>query len=72
MIGRIQFHQKCQIQFPYCIKSDQKKRDSKEAYNVRKKLVAVEEEEIKTMEQKENNSIQRERNKLLKQFLTKM
>jgi len=39
---------------------------------VRKKLVAVEEEEIKTMEQKENNSIQRERNKLLKQFLTKM
>jgi len=41
---------------------------------MRKKLVAVEKEQIKAIEQltKENNSIQRERNELLKQFLTKM
>ena len=33
------------------LKNDQKKRNSKEPYNVRKKLVAIEEEEIKAMEQ---------------------
>ncbi|KYQ49653.1 hypothetical protein ALC60_11274 [Trachymyrmex zeteki] len=61
----------------YPLKSVQKRRDSKQVYNMRKKLVAVEEERIKAIEQltksvEENNSIQKERNELLKQFLTKM
>ena len=37
------------------LKNGQKRRDSKEVYNVRKKLIAVKEEQIKAMEQIKRN-----------------